>query len=114
LVHDRTAHVQLLRLLLRSAAQGDDNQRQRVTEAIDAVGQKQIVAETFLVVSMAIVATALLIEKTGGKTRQSTETIIEELPDGSRRVTVREEVVYADAGSALGKLFGWLGKLPFK
>jgi hypothetical protein len=112
LVQDRTGHIELLRFLLRAGAAGSDEEQQRIAAAIDGVGQKQVVTETFLIVSMAIVAVALLIEKTGGKTKETTEKVIEDLPDGTKRITYRHEIVYADAASALGKLFEWFGKLP--
>lgn len=112
LAKDDAGAVELLRFLLRVGAGGSESDRREVLEAVNGVGQKQIILETALVLAMGTLVSLYLIHRTGGKRSESERTVIETLPDGQVRVTHEKQTIYATPASALGNFFGWLRSLP--
>ncbi len=110
---DRASYTALLRFLLREAAQGSDEQRQRLSEAIAGVGQKQVVLEVALVVALGTLATMQLIHHTKGKEKENVEVKIEVKPDGTTSMSLKKETVYASSSTSLGHFFAWLKTLPW-
>jgi hypothetical protein len=98
----------LFRFLLREGAQGDEEQRQAVADAVEGAGQKQVVVELALAISLASVAIVYLIHKTDGVVSDRTSTTTKTYPDGTVEVTASHEVIKANPVTALGQLFSWV------
>jgi hypothetical protein len=111
LTQDTAACHELLRFLLAVGADGGDEDRQSVEQALDGTGQKQVVVEIALVLSLGTLASLYLLHLTGGKKRQTRKVKIEKLPDGTVRLQVEETVVYANQASTLGRYLDWLKQL---
>jgi hypothetical protein len=112
LMEDITSYREFLRFLLEIAASGSEEDRQRVKETLDGVGQKQVVVETALVLSLGTLASLYLLHLTGGKKQHKRKVKIETSRDGTVRMEVEENVVYASQASALGQFLEWLRQLP--
>jgi hypothetical protein len=118
LMHDRDSYRKLLLLLLHTEIHGSEEQRQLLKEAIESAGQKQVVIDVFLVMSLAILATvqimaALLLTK--GREKEVKKVDIEKKPDGSIHMSIEEETTYTSSSTALGGFLSWLktiGKGP--
>lgn len=109
---DRDSYSRLFRFLLLDAARGDHKQCQLVQETIEGVGQKQVATELLLAISLGTLATMLLIQHTKGKKEEWSELELTQQPDGSIRLVVRKQTIYADASTPLGRLLSFLKDLP--
>jgi len=118
LTHDRGSYRKLLLLLLHTEIHGSEEQRQLLKEAIESAGQKQVVIDVFLVISLAILATVQIMTQlllTKGRKIESHKLDIEKKPDGSIHLSIEEQTTYTDSSSALGSFLSWLktiGKGP--
>ena len=111
LVHDRESYRKLLRLLLREATHEGEEERRQIAEAIESTGQKQVVTDVFLVMSLAILATMQIMTTlllTKGKQKEVRKVDIEKKPDGSIHLSIEEETTYTNSSTALGGFLNWL------
>jgi hypothetical protein len=111
---DRESYRMLLRFLLINEAESGDNELQKVQEAVDSVGQKQIITEIALAIILGTLATMYLTAHTRGIEKETNESSYEVKPDGTVVFNEKSEVTYASASSALGSLFSFFKKLPGK
>lgn len=113
LIHDRDSYRKLLRFLLREATQESDEQRQHVGEALESTGQKQVVTDLFLIMSLAILTTIqmTLLLYTKGKEKEVKKVDIEKKPDGSIHISMEEETIYTSSSTSLGSFLNWLKSL---
>jgi hypothetical protein len=111
---DRSSYSILLKYLLINYASINDNECQRVQEAVNSVGKKQVVTDLGLAIILGILATMFLIAHTEGKTKEIKEKFYETKPDGTVIFKEKEETFYADASSPLGNLFNLLKNIPKK
>jgi len=112
LARDRDSHRKLLRFLLQWAARGSDEQRRQVEEAIEGVGQKQVVTELLLVAPLGMLATIIHLGYTKCVQKKARKFAYEELSDGGLRISIEEEIIYTSPSTALGRFFDWLKTLP--
>ncbi len=109
---DRKSYRMLLQYLLVNEAAKGNNEFQKVQEAVNSVGQKQVITEIGLAIILGTLATMFLIAYTEGKSKEKKETTYEIKPDGTVILKVKEEVTYVDASSALGSLFDFFKNIP--
>lgn len=109
---DRASHRKMLQFVLLDAVE-TENQLDLVQKAVESVGEKQIVQEIVLAITLGTLATMLLIEKTQGKKRETKHETYKIKPDGTVIFEVTEETIYVDAGSPLGKLFDFFKNIPW-
>jgi hypothetical protein len=113
---DRESYRKLLRLLLIHEANSGENEYQKVKEAVDSVGQKQVITEIGLAIILGTMATLILsgyaLEVTGGKIKATKQITRETKPDGTIVVTETTETIYVDALSPLGNLLNFFSNIP--
>lgn len=111
LAQDGNGVVELVRFLLRVGASGTELQRRDLSEALDGVGQRQILLETALVLGLATIVSLYHKHQTRGIDRTKKRLEFEITPDGQVKGTYEEEVINTSEASALGRYLGLLGSL---
>ena len=112
MARDRDSYRLLLRFLLREAAQGTKKERDKVAAAVEAVGQKQFIADPLTAAAFGLIATIVLIRTTGGKVEEVRERITQTSPDGTVHEKETVKTTYA-APTTLGRFFQWLKSVSF-
>ena len=64
-----------------------------------------------IAIGLGFLATMYLIHRTGGKVSEQRETEFEQRPDGTIKLRLSQETVYASPESALGRFLNYLRKL---
>lgn len=107
---DPESYRQLLRFLLKEAAQESEEQRQQVVEAMEGVGQKQVVVEVLVAIALGTVVIMQHLHYTRGKVSEEEKTDFEVRPDGGIHSSKTKKTIYANPSSSLGSFFALLKK----
>lgn len=111
---NREACREMLQFLLINEASYGDAEYQKVRDAVNAVGQKQIITEVGLAIILGTLAMMYLTSHTGGKEQETHEIMREVKPDGSEIIHEKTEIKYSSSSSALGALFDFFKNIPGK
>ena len=104
---DRDAYRYLLRQVLSRAAAGTEEERRRLSEALDGLNQSQVVVEVMFAISAAAIVT--LVWLAIPPTETTTTTVSEQRPDGS--VVTTTTVSEKEIPPPIKDLFGWINGL---
>jgi len=106
---DRDSYRYLLTTVLENAANGTEEERERLREALEGTGQNLAVVELigFAILAASLVSMAWIVNPPRKRTRKVTT---ETGPDGTTKHTVEEEE--EDIPPPVDKLFGWIKDLP--
>jgi len=109
---DADTAVALLRIGLSEVAAEDDAMRAEILSAADDAGQKQLVIGPEWLGLGVLLVLGYVAVKGGGRQGTTVTTTIETAEDGRFKLTRKEEVVYINPFSSLGKLVQRLLGLP--
>jgi hypothetical protein len=101
---DRGSTEYLLRTVLLHAAEGTEEERKRLNEALDGIGQSQMVAEVVFAIYAATLITVTWLYMPPQEIVETRK--ITTAADGSKTETIKTEI--RDIPPPVGKLFSWI------